>query len=678
VFFPAYNDAQSLPALLARTFETLRRIALDYEVIVVNDGSADETTEVLEELRELYYPLLRVVTHERNLGYGAALRSGFAAASKEFVFYTDGDSQYDPAELENLLGLVTPETGLVNGYKIERSDPWHRIAIGWLYNRFARWLFRIKVRDIDCDFRLIRRETLNQAALRSTGGTICIELVLAMELSGAAIAETPVHHYARPHGRSQFFRVRSLIATFLQLCAVFIRLVLLPAISGTRNARRGDPAVISGRYVFLVSFLVILLSILAYGRALNLPFIADDYLQIQLSRDYGPASAWPNLAQDALYRCRATSLVLTYWLDRVAGLVPFYYNLVSLVLHIANSMMVFALGWWRPIGWRIAAFAACFFAVSQRHSEAVVWYSAIPELLVFFFVLAGFLFWTRWLDANQSWALKWLYVGALVSFGLALLSKESAVVLVPLCALATLWHPTKPLRQLFGLIPFAVLSVAYFAITYAARNTHQHFNDGTFSLSAPVIETLLRSMGGLLWVWGVVCIPLFFARSFNRWRSILPLACAWMIISLLPYCFLTYMPRVPSRHTYLASVGLALIVAAGLLTFHELTKGLKRAWLTPCAMAIIVVHQCGYLWSFKYWQYYQRAEPTEALIRLAERGPEEIHANCFPYSPNIADYALRLRISEVSYPKLVIGTAAAKLPDAINFCNSSADGEHYR
>ncbi len=233
LFFPAYNDAPSLPSLLDRTFETLRRVAVDYEVIVVNDGSTDSTAEILDGLKQKYAPHLRVVTHSANRGYGAALRSGFAAATKEYVFYTDGDGQYDPAEIEKLLRAATPETGLVNGYKIQRSDPWHRTVIGWLYNTFARWLFRIRLRDIDCDFRLIRRSALDVESLRSTGGTICIELVRAIELSGSRIVEIPVHHYPRRYGRSQFFRVRSLLWTFFQLCEVFLRLVLAPTVLGT-------------------------------------------------------------------------------------------------------------------------------------------------------------------------------------------------------------------------------------------------------------------------------------------------------------------------------------------------------------------------------------------------------------------------------------------------------------
>jgi glycosyltransferase involved in cell wall biosynthesis len=227
VFFPAYNDAPSLPALVAATFAALERHVADYEVIVVNDGSQDETARVLEDLQARFPGALRVVTHARNRGYGGALRSGFAAAGKEFVFYTDGDGQYDAAELPRLLERVGPATGLVNGYKTERHDPRHRIWIGNLYNAFARLLFGIRIRDIDCDYRLIRRALLERVRLTSTSGTICVELVRKIEMSGCEVIEVPVHHYPRVHGRSQFFRLRSLAVTFWQLVSLWVRLVLL-------------------------------------------------------------------------------------------------------------------------------------------------------------------------------------------------------------------------------------------------------------------------------------------------------------------------------------------------------------------------------------------------------------------------------------------------------------------
>jgi glycosyltransferase involved in cell wall biosynthesis len=227
VFFPAYNDALSLPGLVRKTFATLERYVADYEVIVVNDGSRDTTGEVLEQLCREFSPWLRVVTHAQNRGYGGALRSGFAAAQKEFVFYTDGDGQYDVGELPRLLELVGPATGLVNGYKLERHDPRHRVWIGNVYNFCARLLFRIRIRDIDCDYRLIRRALLDKIRLTSTSGTICVELVRKLELSGCQVVEVGVHHYPRLHGRSQFFRVRSLAVTLLQLLRLWVRLVIL-------------------------------------------------------------------------------------------------------------------------------------------------------------------------------------------------------------------------------------------------------------------------------------------------------------------------------------------------------------------------------------------------------------------------------------------------------------------
>ncbi|MBZ5619756.1 MAG: glycosyltransferase family 2 protein [Acidobacteriia bacterium] len=227
VFFPAYNDAPSLPRLLRKTFAVLEQCVADYEIIVVNDGSRDKTREVLEHLQREHGPRLRVVTHPENRGYGGALRSGFAASRKEFVFYTDGDGQYDVAEIPRLLELVGPATGLVNGYKLERHDPAHRIWIGRIYNYCARLLFRIRIRDIDCDYRLIRRALLEEIDLTSTSGTICIELVRKLELSGCDVEEVGVHHYPREHGTSQFFRVRSLAITFYQLLRLWVRLVVL-------------------------------------------------------------------------------------------------------------------------------------------------------------------------------------------------------------------------------------------------------------------------------------------------------------------------------------------------------------------------------------------------------------------------------------------------------------------
>jgi glycosyltransferase involved in cell wall biosynthesis len=231
-FFPAYNDGKTIGGLVRKTLALLPRLTDDYEVIVINDGSADETAEVLAGLAAEFPAHVRIVTHEQNRGYGGALRSGFAAATKDLVFYTDGDGQYDPAELELLYKKMGPSVGFVNGYKKSRQDPWHRIAIGWLYNRFARFIFGIQLRDIDCDFRLIRRSLLEDVALKSTSGTICVELVKKLEICPYLVEEVGVNHYPRLHGRSQFFRVQALANTFFQLVRLWVSLVVMPQVTG--------------------------------------------------------------------------------------------------------------------------------------------------------------------------------------------------------------------------------------------------------------------------------------------------------------------------------------------------------------------------------------------------------------------------------------------------------------
>src|SRR5262249_6186760 len=166
---------------------------------------------------------LRIVRPAVNRGYGAALRSGFDAATKDLIFYTDGDGQYDPGELPLLLERLTPKIDLVNGYKIKRHDPLYRIVVGRTYNTFVRFVFRLGVRDVDCDFRLIRRELLKEARLESDSGVICVEMIHSLQRLGCQMVEVSVHHYPRPSGRSQFFRFRAVTETLIQLIYLFFQ-----------------------------------------------------------------------------------------------------------------------------------------------------------------------------------------------------------------------------------------------------------------------------------------------------------------------------------------------------------------------------------------------------------------------------------------------------------------------
>ncbi|MFN8002439.1 MAG: glycosyltransferase family 2 protein [Acidobacteriota bacterium] len=241
VFFPAYNDEGSIANLVRKTFAILPQLTNDYEIIVVNDGSSDGTAAVLDEMAKTQ-PRLRVVHHPRNRGYGGALRSGFEHATKDLVFYTDGDGQYDVSEISKLLPLLTPEIDIVNGYKIKRSDARRRVVLGGIYKFLARLLFNLPIRDVDCDFRLLRRTAVQSISLSSTSGVVCTELVYKLHAAGYRFAETPVHHYPRLHGQSQFFTLRRVARTAYDFFDLWLKL-RLGRLFTSGNDKKTKPAV---------------------------------------------------------------------------------------------------------------------------------------------------------------------------------------------------------------------------------------------------------------------------------------------------------------------------------------------------------------------------------------------------------------------------------------------------
>jgi glycosyltransferase involved in cell wall biosynthesis len=240
IFFPAYNDSGTIASLVITALRTARKLTPDHEVIVVNDGSADGTAEVLDELAAIY-PQVRIVTHETNRGYGGALRTGFASATRELVFYTDGDAQYDPAEMEALWRRFDQDVDLVNGYKISRSDPLHRKIIGRIYHHLVKTLFRLTVRDVDCDFRMMRRSIFDTVHLEKNSGVICLEMMKKITDGGFRIVEVPVHHYHRAYGKSQFFNFRRLYRTAVDVMKLWWALAI------KREHLKGPQAVPQGK-----------------------------------------------------------------------------------------------------------------------------------------------------------------------------------------------------------------------------------------------------------------------------------------------------------------------------------------------------------------------------------------------------------------------------------------------
>jgi glycosyltransferase involved in cell wall biosynthesis len=226
-FFPCYNDEATIASMVRLAVSTFERVGVcDADVVVVDDGSFDNSPKVLAELSS-EEPLLRVVTHDENRGYGGALLSGFANASKQWVFYTDGDGQFDPSELELLVRHASDDIDVVQGYKLRRADGVLRRVIGRVYHRFVAFFFGLRIRDTDCDFRLIRRSALDQIELVHTTGVICVELVRKLQDSGARFTEVGVHHYRRVYGKSEFFRLPAIIRTLWDLAGLWVGLVVL-------------------------------------------------------------------------------------------------------------------------------------------------------------------------------------------------------------------------------------------------------------------------------------------------------------------------------------------------------------------------------------------------------------------------------------------------------------------
>jgi glycosyltransferase involved in cell wall biosynthesis len=225
VFFPAYNDSGTIASLVIAARQAAQRLTPDFEILIINDGSADGTAEIADELARTY-PEVRAIHHTRNRGYGGALRSGFREARKDVIFYTDGDAQYDPAELAVLWPELKPGIDMVAGYKLSRSDPWHRIVIGRIYHHTVKLLFGLSVRDVDCDFRLMRRSIFERVHLKHNSGVICLEMMKKIQDAGFRIGEVPVHHYHRAFGRSQFFNFRRLARTAVDVAKLWFELVV--------------------------------------------------------------------------------------------------------------------------------------------------------------------------------------------------------------------------------------------------------------------------------------------------------------------------------------------------------------------------------------------------------------------------------------------------------------------
>jgi len=228
-FFPAYNEEANVPTMVERLREVLPTISDDYEIIVVNDGSHDRTAEVADALAKAD-PHVRVVHHPQNRGYGGALKSGFTASRKAYVFFTDGDGQFDVAELTKLVPYV-PEYDVVIGYRIDRAEGGLRRVNAGAWNWLVRRLFGIPSRDVDCAFKLFDRRVFEVVHPEAEGAMISTEVLARAVRAGFRITEVGVHHYPRQHGTPTGANPLVIARAFYELFKLYRRI--------TADSRRG-------------------------------------------------------------------------------------------------------------------------------------------------------------------------------------------------------------------------------------------------------------------------------------------------------------------------------------------------------------------------------------------------------------------------------------------------------
>jgi glycosyltransferase involved in cell wall biosynthesis len=215
---PAYNEQAIIERTVRHVAGVLIELADDFEIIVSNDGSRDRTGAILADLARSEPELrLRVVTHERNCGYGAALATGFDAACKDLIFLTDGDKQFDVSELAGFLPAMDAQTDLVIGWRKHRADPLMRLLNAWGWKTLVNMLFGYTARDVDCAFKLFRREVWESLTVHARGATFSAEFLVKARRLGFRVKELPVSHYPRTAGSPTGARLSVIVRAFVEL-----------------------------------------------------------------------------------------------------------------------------------------------------------------------------------------------------------------------------------------------------------------------------------------------------------------------------------------------------------------------------------------------------------------------------------------------------------------------------
>ena len=476
VFFPCVNEEGNLEATVSKAVNILDSLKLEYEIIIVNDGSKDKTGQIAEKLAKENNNI-KVITHPKNLGYGEALKSGFYNAKYDTIVYTDGDGQFDFSEVTNFISKLD-EADLIIGYRIKRQDPLFRLifAKGWALALFA--FFRLKLRDVDCGFKMIKKQVLEKIPkLQSQrGAMINAELAIKTKKAGFSIAQVGVNHYPRLSGKPTGANIMVIIKSFLDLVKLWWQV------------KQGKSA-----FVFLILILILATFLRFYRLPEYMTFLGDegrDALVIKsILVDHhipliGPPTSVGNIYLGPLYYYMMAVPMAIFWLNPVAAAG------MNAVIGVLTVFLVYFLSkrWFGKGSGIIAAFLYAVSSVTILASRS----SWNPNPAPLFAMLAIYSLYKAQKGGSLNWfALAGAFIGAAVQM------HYLALILIPVCL--AIYFSKKPYR-FTGLLS-AVLSFIFVMsplILFDFRHNFLNYRavtelfSGSGAVSVNIFETISK------------------------------------------------------------------------------------------------------------------------------------------------------------------------------------------
>lgn len=605
-FCPAYNDEKNLPILIPKVVNLLKKTASKFEIVIVEDGSPDDTANVADKLVKKFKPFVRAVHHKKNLGYGAALKRGFREANKyDYLFYTDGDNQYDVNEIKKFIPHLAYYDAVV-GYRTNRSLTLRRKIQTAVFNYLIRILFGVKVRDINNSLKIIKKSVLSKLRLVSKSSFIEAEFFIKLHRMGASVHEVPVSHYPRIHGKASGGNITLILKTVRDMFYFWWGLD-------------------KGKIAKAIPFFV-LLFVLSYFTFYLIYYPIPSQL-VHITTPYFIQNGYV-LYKDIIHH---HTPLLWFFLLGFYDVVGFNYGsaqiFFSLVL-LLTSCMVFITG--NLLSSRAASFSVLFFGLlyfiffSDNHLAEST--TALLFIISFFFILRN-----AKTGGNSNLILAGFFMG------LSVLAKQVTAVVIPIAILYFIVRqfyeakrvyifPKKAIAYLTGVSIAFIPIVIYFVANNAFSEFFYWtviFNLTVYAKEAPVSSSLEGAKIALLFV---SFIPIFFVLlkrgKFSKFKK-------EVLILIIVFSFPVMFALLPSFYiNRLKPLFLLTSLGFGIILANPLNKGKYPRLLVVGTLFIFIFFSRSYLFSFvNYVENSYNQSPSKGYDINDEKAAEWIKKN---------------------------------------------------